>query len=234
MQAIQCLVAQELNGSTKRNAAVDKCVQHLDGVELRRSRGQMRATARPTAGHEAEWSYRLRVASAKEPFSFTPPVTEPGDTDRHPWDGLVGECTVTDLSSGCGLYAACFEAAGASVECAVRQSGLRQTLVESNAPNVKRWVDGLGALDPHSLEWTHGLFSSPAGQPFSVAGKQQSWQDDRAFGMIQTLRVMAAMQPWWCWIESVPAIRSVDNGQVWQVIQGIARLAGFSIDLHVV
>ena len=76
----------------------------------------MRRTASPVRSVERAWVERLQQASASEPYAYAPPETVPGDPDRHPWDGMVGQKpTVTDFTSGVGVVAACLTAAGATV-----------------------------------------------------------------------------------------------------------------------
>lgn len=61
-------------------------------------------------------------------------------------------------------------------------------------------------------------------QPFSVAGKRHGEKDDRNMWP-QTLRVIQAVKPTWCFLENVPGLLS--SGYFGTVLQGLAE-SGFA------
>ena len=173
----------------------------------------------------------MRRAQQMRPYQFTPAVTTPGDPDRHPWDGVLGDISFTEVSAGIGMFAACFRAAGAQCTTMIEPNGESMEIARQNCPAKFYRVQGLEEIDPAELPWTHGIVGGPECQPFSSAGRQKAWADSRSYTLLRTMHIAAVMQPWWVWLENVKAIATVQGGAVWEVITEIARCIGFRVRL---
>lgn len=232
LRAIEQLAKGASDEEGRRKQAVGMCAALVPGMKRLPSRAEIRDAAQPVQPGEEQQVSDLRAAAAKPPYLYEPPVTVAGAPDRHPWDGLVGvRPSFTEFAAGVGMFAACFQAAGAEVECLIepRESAMR--LARENVPSATRCLRSVMEVDPADLVWTHGIGGGPECQPFSVAGRQLAWQDDRAYTMLRTLHVAAVMQPWWVWIENVRAIATVKEGRVWALIKAVAEMAGFVVQL---
>jgi hypothetical protein len=226
VQALEFLLLSH-SGAARMNEAVRSCSGEVSGMEMRKTRAQMREAA-PVREGEFARAAELKRAMKTQPFCFAPPITEPGDPDRHPWDGLVGvNPSFTDFSGGIGSMAACFADAGFEV-VAVSAVGNRRRLVQQNAPRAVITGDWL-SVDPVDVRWSHGIGigCSPASQPFSRGGKQLAWADDRAYGVLKTLHLIAVVQPRWCHMEVAQAFETADGGRVWSLLQAVAKAVGF-------
>lgn len=224
VQALEFLLLSH-SGAARMNEAVRSCSGEVSGMEMRQTRAQMREAA-PVREDEFARVVELKRAMKTQPFCFTPPITDPGDPDRHPWDGLVGvNPSFTDFSGGIGSMAACFADAGFEV-AAVSAVGNRHRLVQQNAPRAVITGDWL-SVDPADVTWSHGIGCSPASQLFSRGGKKLAWADDRACGVLKTLHLIAVVRPWWCHMEVVQAFETADGGRVWSLVQAVAKAVGF-------
>ena len=231
--ALEELVARKVDAAARQREAVGRCARLVPDAELRPTAAQIKAGASPPTADEADRVREIRAAMRTPPYLFSPPVTTPGAPDRHPWDGLVGvKPSFTEVACGVGMFAACFHAAGADVQCLIEPRDSAMRLAKINVPSASRCLRSITEVDPADIGWTHGIGGGPECQPFSVAGMQLAWADSRAYTMIRTLHVAAVMQPWWVWIENVQAITTVKEGRVWRLIKGIAELAGFEVQLN--
>ena len=228
---VQCLMwlrEQRLKHANRAVASISHCAGFVPGVDWRSVENRKGA---PVAEHERQWLKDIETAQRTKPYEFEPAVTDPVKPDRHPWDGFAGEMNFTEVSAGIGLFAAAFEAAG--MKCAVLIEPVERSLklAVRNCSLPQATAQGLADVDPVDAPWTHGLVGGPECQPFSSAGLQKAWGDPRSYTMLRTLHLLAVMKPWWAWLENVSAIETVHEGEVWEVIQEIAFLAGYAVRL---
>ena len=224
----------ELRDMGKRERqAMAACVGLVNGARLCPTKEELRREAKPPRPHEAQRVRELQnAAAAKKPYVFKPPTTVAGDPDRHPWHGLVARRpSFTEFATGVGMFAACFQEAGAQVVCMIEPRNEAMALARQNVPGVNLHLDSVFDVDPVDLPWSHGIGGGPECQPFSVAGQQRAWADNRAYTLLRSLHIAAVMQPWWCWIENVRALETVQGGRVWRLVQDIAQMVGFKIRL---
>jgi hypothetical protein len=230
MQAFEWLANAGLaNPHGYLDAAISACKGELPQVSWRQP-----ADTRPpeVLPDEVEWQKTIVQAQRTQPFSFEPPVTQPMQPDRHPWDGCVYPVTFTEVAIGIGVFAACFTAAGAECRGMVEQAPWARRVASLNAPGARPFRHTIAEDDPAHFEWSHGVIGGPDGRPFGSTGTQATWADDRADALLRTLHLVAVMQPWWVWLEDVTAIAVAKGGRVWLVIQEIATRAGFAVRLR--
>ena len=211
-------------------SAIDTCKKSLPSVDWRNE--GCKGDLRPVQPEEKDWQHRIVRAQKSNPYEFKPAVTEPVVPDRHPWHGLVEKPTFTEISAGIGVFAACFQAAGANCVCMVEPVPGSLRFAKKNCRDTSDEPLGLEDKEPGDFQWTHGIVGGPECQPFSSAGRQRGWEDDRSYTMIRTLHLAAVMKPWWVWLENVKAIESVAEGKVWQTIKGIAEELGYKVKLQ--
>ena len=195
-------------------------------------RGGQGCPAPSAAGRERLAAPYCARSEVKPFYEFKPAVTEPVVPDRHPWHGLVGKPTFTEISAGIGVFASCFQAAGAKCVCMVEPVPAALHFAKKNCRDTGDVPFGLEDKEPGDFQWTHGIVGGPECQPFSSAGLQRGWEDDRSYTMIRTLHLTAEMKPWWVWLENVSAIESVAGGKVWQTIKGTAEELGYKVKLQ--
>ena len=211
-------------------SAIDTCKKSLPSVDWRNE--GCKGDLRPVQPEEKDWQHRIVRAQKSNPYEFKPAVTDPVKPDRHPWHGLVDKPTFTEISAGIGVFAACFQAAGANCVCMVEPVPGSLRFAKKNCRDTSDKPFGLEDKEPGDFQWTHGIVGGPECQPFSSAGQQRGWEDDRSYTMIRTLHLAAVMKPWWVWLENVKAIESVAEGNVWQTIKGIAEELGYKVKLQ--
>ena len=211
-------------------SAIDTCKKSLPSVDWRNE--GCKGDLRPVQPEEKDWQHRIVRAQKSNPYEFKPAVTDPVKPDRHPWHGLVDKPTFTEISAGIGVFAACFQAAGANCVCMVEPVPGSLRFAKKNCRDTSDKPFGLEDKEPGDFQWTHGIVGGPECQPFSSAGRQRGWEDDRSYTMIRTLHLAAVMKPWWVWLENVKAIESVAEGKVWQTIRGIAEELGYKVKLQ--
>jgi hypothetical protein len=229
-RAIHALRWLHLKGKDDEAAlvrALVACGHDLSTATLCESHESWMQHAAPVAEHELPRQRKLVEISRAPVDHYQPAATDAGRPDRHPWDGFLGELSFGELSAGMGMFAACFEAAGAACKF----------LVEPNAGMVARAAEACGSdpvtfdsiteVDPSELPWVHILVAGTECQPFSKRGKRRAWEDDRAYTLIRAIHVAAVMQPWMCWFENVANIRTLHGGKVWEAVHGMVTAAGF-------
>ena len=207
--------------------ALVECGSHLPKAVLCSSHESWMQNALPVQEHELRWQKEL-VAASKAPVDhYVPAVTSAGQPSRHPWDGFLGELSFGELPAGMGMFAACFEAAGASCKYLVEpdaQMLARAQAVCSGSPVAFRSIT---EIDPSSLPWVHVLVAGTECQPFSKRGRRGAWKDDRAYTLIRAIHIAAVQQPWLCWFENVENIMTLHGGKVWEAVQGMVAAAGY-------
>jgi hypothetical protein len=208
------------------NALVE-CGSNLEGVTLCEDHSSWMQRAPSATESERASMEEAVVASATPVKHFVPATTSAGKPCRHPWDGFLGQVTFGELSAGIGMFAACFEAAGAVcsylVEPDVEMRGRAARVCRGRVLQY----DSLMAVDPADLPWVHVLVAGTECQPFSKRGHRAAWGDDRAYTLIRAIHVAAVQQPWLCWFENVANILSLHEGRVLEAIEGMAEAAGF-------
>ena len=84
-------------------------------------------------------------------------------------------------------------------------------------------------VDPMDLPWVHVFLGGACCQPFSRIGKQLGWRDDRAYTTLRMLHNTAAMRPWVLVSKNVEAQRNIHDGKVWELITGVLRILGCTV-----
>lgn len=210
-------LVQDLMGCGSELSTAMLCESHVSWMQH----------AAPVADHELEQQRKL-VAASKAPVGhYTPAVTTAGRPGRHPWDGHLGELSFGELSAGMGMFAACFEAAGASCEFLVEPDAEMLGRAVKACKSNPRTFESIVDVDPVDLPWVHVLVAGTECQPFSRRGKRGAWKDDRAYTLIRAIHTAAVMQPWLCWFENVQNLRVLHGGRVWEAVLGMVDAAGF-------
>lgn len=168
--------------------------------------------------------------SLETPKAFSPPVTEQGPVNRHPWEGVLTGVTVGEFATGSGRFLATAVAQGMRGEWMAEPDPEARELAMHNCPGVPTVFESIYQVDPVAIPWVHVLLGGACCQPFSRAGKQQGWHDERAYTTIRFMHNMGAMQPWMAVSENVRALLTVKGGRVWQVIKGSLQHLGYAVN----
>ena len=102
-------------------------------------------------------------------------------------------------------------------------------LATENCPSVPVFYKSMLEVDPAALPWTHVFLGGSCCQPFSTAGRQRGWADDRAYSTLRFLHNVAAQLPWVAILENVAAITTIHEGAVWQLIKGVLTNLGYHV-----
>lgn len=220
MEALQAIVSDDSVGDAKRMMlkAVSQCAQHLTkgGVEGTGSARQTASVVEDPKGHKL--------------WVFKPPTTEQGPVNRHPWEGVLSGVTVGEFAAGAGCFMATAIGVGMRGEWLAESDDTTRALAMENCPSVKQELRSIYDRDPLDLPWVHVLLGGACCQPFSRAGKQQAWEDDRAYTTIRFMHNMAAMRPWMAVSENVRALLTVKKGAVWKVVKGVLQRLGYVVN----
>ena len=171
----------------------------------------------------------LTEGKQKLPHQFTPPDTPEAFTHRHPYEGHPSKLTVGEFAVGSGCFMATALAVGLAGEWMAEHDADTLEVAIRNCPGVSSTLRSIFTVDPVDLPWVHVLLGGACCQPFSRIGKQLGWRDDRAYTTLRMLHNTAAMRPWVLVSENVEAQRNIHNGSVWELITGVLRILGYTV-----
>lgn len=201
-------------------AAVKECSKHVP---------QSTTTKLSCKWGEKEWRLKLVERQRIRPWRFQPPATSVGDPDRHPWEGSMGDITVGEFAAGAGCFLATAVQEGWTARWMAEPETGSQELARKNCPSCPQVMESIFDVDPADLPWVHLLLGGACCQPFSRAGAQQGWGDDRAYTTIRFLHNLAVMQPFVAVSENVRAMVSTHGGEVWEVMRGTIEGVGYEL-----
>ena len=232
VNAMRWVQERRENETTRLVEALVGCGEDLGGTRLCEDHASWMDQAAPVQESELRWQQELVRASRTPVDLFSPAHTEAGLPSRNPWDGFLGQITFGELSAGFGMFAACFEAAGAVCSYVMEPADeMRERAVRACSQPVRQFRSMMD-VDPSDLPWTHLLVAGTECQPFSKRGRRAAWDDDRAYTLIRAIHIAAVQQPWMCWFENVANILTLHGGRVLQAIEGMVAAAGFVLRIE--
>ena len=200
-----------------------------DGPVILQGKGANGESVAPSGSEEREWLEQLGRAQANVPYAYEPVETERGRPMRAPYEGSPSRLTVGEFAVGVGCFLACARAAGMQPIWMADSDRAALRLAKQNCPEVPMVFGDLSEVDPKQLPWCHVLVGGACCQPFSRAGKQLGFQDDRAYSTIRMLHYVAAVRPWFAVSENVENLLHIHGGKDWKLVAHIFRLLGYGI-----
>jgi hypothetical protein len=200
-----------------------------DGPVILQGRGANGESVAPSGSEEREWLERLNRAQANVPYAYEPVETERGRPMRAPYEGSPSRLTVGEFAVGVGCFLACARAAGMQPMWMADSDREALRLAGQNCPEVPMVFGDLSEVDPTQLPWCHVLVGGACCQPFSKAGKQLGFEDDRAYSTIRMLHNVAAVRPWFAVSENVENLLHIHGGKDWDLVAHIFGLLGYGV-----
>jgi hypothetical protein len=173
----------------------------------------------------------LGKARGALPYVYEPVHTNAVGADRLPYEGVPTGISVGEFAVGVGCFLACATAAGMTPVWMADSDAAALALARQNCPHVP-WVAGdMNSIDPADLPWCHVMLGGACCQPFSRAGFQHGFGDDRAYSTLRMLHNVAAVKPWFAVSENVEHMLHVQAGEAWHVINHTFLLLGYVTDV---
>lgn len=135
-------------------------------------------------------------------------------------------CTVGDLFAGIGGIAKGFELAGMHVlwaneidksACLTYRLNFQHTLIEGDVQKI----------DPKQLEPVDILSAGFPCQPFSIAGYQKGFRDQRGNLFFEIMRLAKYLKPKVIFLENVKNLKGHNQGRTFKIIQDCLQAHGY-------
>ena len=208
-------------------AAVSKCVRVGGAVPL----GE--ADHEPVDGSDPRHAPRLKAllrAQKNTPFRYEPVVTKAAQAARLPYEGHPSRLTVGEFAVGVGCFMASAISVGMQGAWMADSDPEALTVAKANCPSVPRGFGSIYDTDPTRLPWCNVLLGGACCQPFSRRGRQQGFNDDRAYTTLRMLHNVATVRPWFAVSENVENMLKVQGGAVWRIVRGVFEDLGYHVN----
>jgi hypothetical protein len=227
-QLLQC-ASQQSKGNQNFRATVSECFGKTFAGTVRATRHDEATMAEVQTATQNGHLRSMMRSQRKLPFVFKPPATDGHVPQRGPWDGFRLPLRVGEFATGSGCFMAAAVAAGMEGAWMAEPDKQARQLAAVNCPSVPVFYESMLDVDPAALPWTHVLLGGSCCQPFSAAGRQRGWADDRAYSTLRFLHNVAAQLPWVAILENVAAITQIHDGAVWRLIKGVLSRLGYHV-----
>jgi len=231
LEAVAHILQLTVGGKGAQNfhATVRDCFGKAFAGTIRRAQSDEATLAEVRDATQSGHLRSMMRSQRKVPFVFKPPETDGHVPQRGPWDGFRLPLRVGEFATGSGCFMAAAVAAGMQGAWMAEPDEQARRLATENCPSVPVFYKSMLEVDPAALPWTHVLLGGSCCQPFSTAGRQQGWADDRAYSTLRFLHNVAAQLPWIAILENVAAITTIHEGTVWQLIKGVLTNLGYHV-----
>lgn len=128
------------------------------------------------------------------------------------------ELTVGSLFAGIGGIDLGFQQAGFRISWAIEYDSKCCSSYKHNFNTVDLIESDIRKIDPKNLPPVDVLTAGFPCQPFSVAGKQQGFSDERSNLFFEIMRFIDILSPEIIFLENVPNLTEHDNGKTFNII----------------
>ena len=143
------------------------------------------------------------------------------------------ELTVGSLFSGIGGIDIAFQQAGYKVAWAIEKDAACCRTYRHNINDVDLIEKDIRNVDPSMLDRVDMITAGFPCQPFSIAGKQRGFDDERGHLFYEVRKFISAYKPRFVFLENVPNLMEHNEGKTFLVIHNVLANLNYSIRYRV-
>ena len=143
------------------------------------------------------------------------------------------ELTVGSLFSGIGGIDLAFQQAGFKISWAVENDVACCRTYRHNFKETTLIEKDIRLVDPSELSCVDIITAGFPCQPFSIAGKQYGFNDERGYLFYEVGKFIAAYKPRFVFLENVPNLIEHDEGKTFLVVHDVLANLNYSIKYRV-
>lgn len=143
------------------------------------------------------------------------------------------ELTVGSLFSGIGGIDMAFQQSGYKVAWAIEKDAACCRTYRYNFKNVDLIETDIRSVDPSALSRVDIITAGFPCQPFSIAGKQRGFDDERGHLFYEVGRFIKAYRPRFLFLENVPNLMEHNEGKTFLVVHDVLSDLDYSIRYRV-
>ncbi len=140
---------------------------------------------------------------------------------------------VGSLFSGIGGIDIAFQQAGFEIKWAVENDAACCRTYRHNLKDTLLFEEDIRVINPSELCNVDIITAGFPCQPFSVAGKQQGFSDERGHLFYEIEKFISAYKPRFLFLENVPNLMEHDNGKTFNLIHNVLSELDYSIRYRV-
>lgn len=141
--------------------------------------------------------------------------------------------TVGSLFSGIGGIDIAFQQSGYKVAWAIEKDAACCRTYRYNFKNVDLIETDIRSVDPSALSRVDIITAGFPCQPFSIAGKQRGFDDERGHLFYEVGRFIKAYRPRFVFLENVPNLMEHNEGKTFLVVHDVLSDLDYSIRYRV-
>ena len=143
------------------------------------------------------------------------------------------ELTVGSLFSGIGGIDIAFQQAGYKVAWAIEKDAACCRTYRHNINDVDLIEKDIRNVDPSMLDRVDMITAGFPCQPFSIAGKQRGFDDERGHLFYEVGKFISAYKPRFVFLENVPNLMEHNEGKTFLVVHDVLANLNYSIRYRV-
>ena len=143
------------------------------------------------------------------------------------------ELTVGSLFSGIGGIDIAFQQAGYKVAWAIEKDAACCRTYRHNINDVDLIEKDIRNVDPSMLDRVDMITAGFPCQPFSIAGKQRGFDDERGHLFYEVGKFISAYKPRFVFLENVPNLMEHNEGKTFLVVHDVLADLNYSIRYRV-
>lgn len=143
------------------------------------------------------------------------------------------ELTVGSLFSGIGGIDIAFQQAGFNVKWAIEKDVACCRTYRHNFRDVTLIEKDIRGVNPNDLEKVDVITAGFPCQPFSIAGKQRGFDDERGHLFYEVGKFISAYKPRFVFLENVPNLMEHNGGKSFLVVHDVLADLNYSIRYRV-
>lgn len=143
------------------------------------------------------------------------------------------ELSVGSLFSGIGGIDLAFQQAGFKVSWAIEKDAACCRTYRHNFKDVTLIEKDIRLISPDKLDSVDVITAGFPCQPFSIAGKQRGFDDERGHLFYEVGRFINACKPRFVFLENVPNLMEHDQGRTFLVVHNVLAELNYSIRYRV-
>ena len=143
------------------------------------------------------------------------------------------ELTVGSLFSGIGGIDIAFQQAGFKVKWAIEKDVACCQTYRHNFRDVTLIEQDIRSVNPNDLERVDVITAGFPCQPFSIAGKQRGFDDERGHLFYEVGKFISAYKPRFVFLENVPNLMEHNEGKTFLVVHDVLADLNYSIRYRV-
>ena len=143
------------------------------------------------------------------------------------------ELTVGSLFSGIGGIDIAFQQAGFKVAWAIEKDTACCRTYRHNFKDVTLIEQDIRCVNPSGLESVDVIIAGFPCQPFSIAGKQRGFDDERGHLFYEVRKFISAYKPRFVFLENVPNLMEHNEGKTFLAVHDVLANLNYSIRYRV-